>query len=751
MASEAALRYCHRHVTNRPDDTRVPEKGTDIDSTHQAPAGERSTEIIGPYKLLQLAGEGGMGEVWIAEQSHPVRRRVALKVIKAGMDTAQVVARFAAERQALAMMDHPAIARVFDAGATPQGRPYFAMEYVRGEPITTYCERNKLSIADRIDLFLQVCEGVQHAHQKGIIHRDLKPSNVLVTLQDSRPVPKIIDFGIAKATTQTLIEGDLYTEVGAFLGTPEYMSPEQAEMTGLDVDTRTDVYALGVILYQLLSGSLPFESRTLRAKGLDEIRRVIREVDPARPSTRVTALAGAGEATPQLKSEAPRIATQLRGDLDWITMKAMEKDRTRRYGAASDLAADLRRHLENQPVLASPPSQIYRLGKFVRRNRLAVAAATVLVVLLAAFGVAMAVQAQRIANERDRANREAAAARQVSEFLVGLFKVSDPSEALGNAMTAREILDSGAKKIEAELAGQPEVKARLMETMGTVYTNLGLYRGAEPLLRQAVDTDRRTLGNDHPQTLTALNQLANLYWFQDRYSEAEPLYLEVIEARRRVLGEEHPDTLRVRTDLASNYTLQKRFAEAERLDNATLEVQQRVLGPDHPDTRLSLNILQAIYFQQGRYADAEPIARKVVDASHRRLGEDHPDTLIDMHNLATVYDRLARYDEAERVYLKTISGKARVLGAAHPRTIQSVRRLAEMYQKQKRYEEAESQLLGAWDALSATRTAPVAPSAGTNTASITTVSTLLANLYEAWGKPAKAAEWRGKMSGATAR
>lgn len=270
-----------------------------------------------------------MGEVWLAEQTRPVRRPVALKVIKAGMDTAQVVARFEAERQALALMDHPAIAHVFDAGATPQGRPYFVMEYVRGEPITSYCTRHKLAIRDRLDLFLLVCEGVQHAHQKGIIHRDLKPSNVLVTLQDDRPVPKIIDFGVAKATTQTLTERTLHTELGAFVGTPEYMSPEQAEMTGLGVDTRTDVYALGVILYELLAGGLPFESKALREKGVDEIRRTIREVDPPRPSTRVTTLAASSDVAPQLRAEASGLAKQLRGDIDWITMKALEKDRTR--------------------------------------------------------------------------------------------------------------------------------------------------------------------------------------------------------------------------------------------------------------------------------------------------------------------------------------------------------------------------------------------------------------------------------------
>jgi eukaryotic-like serine/threonine-protein kinase len=366
-------------------------------------------ETIGPYRLLELVGEGGMGDVWLAEQTRPVHRRVALKVIKAGMDTAQVVTRFEAERQALALMDHPAIARVFDAGATAQGRPYFVMEYIRGESITGYASRHRLSIHDRIDLFLQVCEGVQHAHQKGIIHRDLKPSNVLVTLQDDRPVPKIIDFGVAKAMTRSLTERTLHTEFGALVGTPEYMSPEQAEMSDLDVDTRTDVYALGAILYELLTGALPFDGKALRVKPLDEVRRTIRELEPLRPSTRVTTLA---RTEPVSRACDPAtLARELRGDLDWITMKALEKDRTRRYGSASDLAADLRRHLANLPVLAGPPSTAYRIQKFVRRHRVGVAAAAGTLTLLIAFAVTMAFQAQRIARERDRANREAAAAK----------------------------------------------------------------------------------------------------------------------------------------------------------------------------------------------------------------------------------------------------------------------------------------------------------------------------------------------------
>ncbi|HET6373256.1 MAG TPA: protein kinase, partial [Candidatus Polarisedimenticolia bacterium] len=426
--------------------------------TETVPPADAPKEIFGPYRLLQKLGEGGMGEVWLAEQTEPIRRKVAIKLIKAGMDTKQVIARFEAERQALALMDHPGIAKVFDAGETPRGLPYFAMEYVAGEAITTYCDRHRLSVPERLELFARACDAVQHAHQKGVIHRDLKPSNVMVTLQGDKPAPKIIDFGVAKATAQRLTERTMFTELGVLIGTPEYMSPEQAEMTGLDVDTRTDVYALGVMLYELLTGALPFEPRDLRQAGFEEVRRRIREIDPPRPSTRVRTLgAESTQAASDRRTDPARLASRLKGDLDWIVMKALEKDRTRRYGSASDLAADVERHLQLQPVLAGPPGASYRTKKFVRRHRLGVTMASAIVMGMAALSVVMVAQARKTARARDRAER-------VSGFLVDLFRVSDPGTARGNAITAREVLDRGAERIDKELGNEPEVQAQLMVT-----------------------------------------------------------------------------------------------------------------------------------------------------------------------------------------------------------------------------------------------------------------------------------------------
>jgi eukaryotic-like serine/threonine-protein kinase len=679
------------------DPLHVPEPSQDHDLSSSptrslAPSSEVK-DVIGPYRLLQKIGEGGMGEVWRAEQGEPIRREVALKVIKAGMDTRQVIARFEAERQALALMDHPSIAKVYEAGETPRNLPFFAMEYVPGEAITLYCDRHRLSTRERLDLFGQVCEGVQHAHQKGIIHRDLKPSNILVTVSGGKPLAKIIDFGVAKATAQRLTERTLFTELGVLIGTPEYMSPEQAEMTGLDVDTRTDVYALGVILYELLTGALPFDPKELRRAGFEEIRRRIREVDPPRPSTRVKSLgAKSTEAASRRRTEPRKLVSRLKGDLDWIVMKALEKDRTRRYGSPAELAADIQRHLRVEPVVAGPPGAGYRAGKFVRRHRFGVAAASVALLGLVAFGVTMAVQARRIAKERNRAEK-------VSQFLTDLFRVSDPGQARGNSVTAREILDKGAERIEKELSSEPEVQAQLMGTMGYVYTNLGLYDKAEPLFAKSVETRRRILGEEDPATLASMEGLAFVYERQGRYPEAEKLDHVTVEKRRRILGEEHPDTLFSMERLAVVIEREGRYQEALDLQLKVLEARRRALPENDQATIWSIQNVAADYEWLGRYKEAEPLFRQAYELRKRILGADHPFTLWVMSNLGRLENKMGRYDEAERLLREAYESRQRVLGPEHQDTLGTLGDLCGTYEHKGLFKEEEKCLRKAFEGM----------------------------------------------------
>jgi serine/threonine protein kinase/predicted negative regulator of RcsB-dependent stress response len=476
-------------------------------STSGAEPGSEAPKRIGPYRLLQLIGEGGMGEVWLAEQVEPIRRRVAFKVIKAGMDTKQVVARFESERQALALMDHPAIAKVFDGGSTPEGRPYFVMEYVPGVPITEHCDTHKLSTAARLELLAEVCEGVQHAHQKAIIHRDLKPSNVLVSLVDGKAQPKIIDFGIAKATGYRLTEKTLFTELGAIMGTLEYMSPEQADLTGQDVDTRTDVYSLGVILYQLLTGELPFGPKELRSSGYDELRRTLKEVDPPRPSTRLSTLGAAGaDAARNRGTEPAALRRQLEGDLDAVTMKALEKERARRYGSPSDLAADVRRHLRHEPVLARAPSRLYRLERYVRRHRLGVGIATGLVLLVLGFGAMMGLEARRVARERDRANAERDRANAWVQH-------------------AKDFAEKPIHDHSQETSTLSRENSRTLDALvwkGRYLIDRGQFAEAETVLRDTLALERGMTGEEGgPFTIWARSQLAEAQMQQGRLHEAE--------------------------------------------------------------------------------------------------------------------------------------------------------------------------------------------------------------------------------------
>jgi eukaryotic-like serine/threonine-protein kinase len=422
-------------------------------TTGMVPLTEKPGDRIGRYKLLEQIGEGGCGVVYVAEQEQPVRRRVALKVIKLGMDTRQVIARFEAERQALALMDHPNIAKVLDGGATETGRPFFVMELVKGVRITDYCDKNNLSTTERLGLFIQVCHAIQHAHQKGIIHRDIKPSNILVTLHDGVPVPKVIDFGIAKATTdQRLTDKTLYTAIEQFIGTPAYMSPEQAELSGLDIDTRSDIYALGVLLYELLTGKTPFDAKRLVAAGLDEIRRIIREEDPLRPSTRLSILTAEEQTTAAKRrhTDPPRLLHLVRGDLDWIVMKCLEKDRTRRYETANGLAADLQRHLESEPVVARPPSQLYRFQKLVRRNRLGFVAATAIVAALVVGAAVSSWQAVRARRAEVDASRQRDHALRQEQVAVEQTKIAETAR--GGAVAERDRAARALTQLELQLA-----------------------------------------------------------------------------------------------------------------------------------------------------------------------------------------------------------------------------------------------------------------------------------------------------------
>jgi tetratricopeptide (TPR) repeat protein len=719
-----------------PSDRVCPHCGAAADPTltFRPKLGDiRPGTVIGErYHLLEELGSGGMGVVYLAEQTEPVRRRVALKIIKLGMDTRQVVARFEMERQALAVMDHPNIARVFDAGATETGRPYFVMELVRGLPITDYCDRHKLPARERLALFGGVCQAVQHAHQKGVIHRDLKPSNILVEVGDGRPVPKIIDFGIAKATDNVAAGRTLFTEKGQMIGTPEYMSPEQAEMSALDVDTRTDIYSLGVVLYELLTGVLPFDPRKLREAGLAEIQRVIRETEPPRASTRLSTLEEtSAEIAVNRGTDARSLVKLLQGDLDWITMKAMAKDRTHRYSSASELGADIDRYLAHEPVSAGPPGAMYKLRKYVGRHRWGVTAAAVVAAAVLLGSVGTTIGLVRAVRAEKRAVEEAATSKQVSDFLVELFQVSDPGQARGSSVTAREILDRGAAKVEKDLAGQPAVQGRLMETMGIVFRSLGLYPQAQAMLekglgvlrgiygerhafvadalhnlgvvqadqsrldeagalfRQALDIRTALLGPDAAETARSLNSLAVILWSQGKFAEAEPLFERSLFVKEKTLGPDDPGLASTLVNLGVlKHSLQE-FGEAEAYFKRALAISEKALGADHPDLATILNDLGALYEDQGRRDEAEPVYARALAIYEKALGPDHPDVGIAVHNLANLYRNSGKPEKAEPLYLRSLAIWEKALGQDHPYVAKSLRERAVMYLGQGRYSEAE--------------------------------------------------------------
>jgi len=678
------------------------------------PKDDLTGELIGPYRITRLIGRGGMGIVYEAERDdEQFQQRVALKIIKRGMDTDFVRDRFLRERQILASLDHPHIARLFDGGATPDGLPYFVMEFVAGEPITTYCHRHELSVNEKLKLFLKVCSAVQHAHQKLVVHRDLKPSNILITEDGASGLPKLLDFGIAKLLSPDLSQAQTRTETALRLMTPEYASPEQAR--GQAVATTTDVYSLGVVLYELLTERRPHEFKTYSPA---EIERAICETQIEEPSKVVGRRTGA----------PTRLARQLAGDLDNIMLMAMRKEPERRYQSVEQFSEDIRRYLAGMPVVARKDTFRYRSGKYVRRHKAGVA----ILALLAILAIAMTIQAARIARERDRANQEAATARAVTESLVAMFEVADPSKARGNVITARELLDQGAEKVVRELKDQPAVQAKLLDTIGQLYQSIGLYDREQPLLEEALKLRRQTLGKESLDVAASLNHLGEVARLKGDYVGSEPLFREALIMRRKLLGAESREVAESLNDLGDLLVYRGNFGEAENLLREALALRRKLLGAEsaevadslhslgqlmwktgklhegellyqqalnlrrkmygaeHPLVATSLNNLAIILQEQSDLKGAETLFREALVMRRKLLGEDHPEVVVSLASLAAVLKDLNEYDEAERLYRQALTLNRKVFGEEHPLLATTMHNFAMLLRDKGEYEEAEA-------------------------------------------------------------
>jgi serine/threonine protein kinase len=713
----------------------TPESDNPMSTTDHHPKMEPGGVIAGRYTLQERIGEGGMGEVWVAKQTEPVKRKVALKLIKAGKDSKAVLARFDQERQALALMDHPNIAKILDGGLTYDRRPFFVMELVNGLPLNRFCDQAKLTPRERLELFVPICQAVQHAHQKGIVHRDLKPANILVTLYDGEPIPKVIDFGLAKAIGNKLTEESLSTQFGSVVGTLEYMAPEQAGYSGIDIDTRADIYSLGVILYELLTGLRPIDAERANKAALAEMIRIIQEEEPSKPSTRLST----DESLPSLAAlrgtEPKQLMALLRGELDWVVMKCLEKQRERRYETASGLARDLQRFLADEPVEARPPSAGYRFRKLFKRNKgIVLAASLVLAALIAGmagttFGFIRAsvrAEGERLAKldaeikkaeaetqkaraeaEKQKAEEEKRIAQAVRDFLQyrllgqadlrlqanALLRAGSSAANAERNPTIRELLVRAAKelaadKIEANFPNQPLLQAEILKTVGDTFRGIGDHERAVGFLQRSATLGKEHLGADHPDTLGTLNTLAWACLEAGHLKDAIALFEQVSEVRKRKLGADHRDTLGTLHNLACAYHAAGERKEAIALFEQVRVAQVRNLGADHPDTLTTMINLASAYHNAGEWKEAIKLFEQVRDAHMKKLGVDHPDTGVTLNNLALAYLAVGRLNEAIALFEQVRDFEVKKLGADHPYTFTTLNNLALAYRSAGKLEEA---------------------------------------------------------------